>query len=174
MSQVCFFLLPAFPRPISSTVDCCPSRRILNLLIQAKVFLSRNHTNSVGVALPAAPALDADNVVGLVDDAELETVVDTPLEAAVHVLLPDLDIEVGLRFGECEGPDATVQVRILVIRQPRFRHIENRLQLTREAMGLRVTMRMGQTGRYLERRRAVLPLICLAVILDYRCHEALT
>lgn len=72
------------------------------------------------MALSAAPALNADNVVALVDDAELETVVDTPLEATVHVLLPDLNVEVGLGLGECEGPDTTVQVRILVICQPRF------------------------------------------------------
>lgn len=65
------------------------------------------------MAHTAAPALDADDVVALVDDTELETVVDTPLEAAVDVLLPDLDVEVGLLLGEGEGPDATVQVRIL-------------------------------------------------------------
>lgn len=83
------------------------------LLVQAKVLLSRDHTNGVGVALSAAPALDTDDVVALVDDAELESVVDTPLEAAVHILLPDLNVEVGLGLGECEGPDATVQVRVL-------------------------------------------------------------
>jgi len=65
------------------------------------------------VAHTAAPALDADDVVALVDDTELETVVDTPLEAAVNVLLPDLDVEVRLLLGEGEGPDATVQVRVL-------------------------------------------------------------
>lgn len=65
------------------------------------------------MAHTAAPALDTDDVVTLVDDTELETVVDTPLEAAVDVLLPDLDVEVGLLLGEGEGPDATVQVRVL-------------------------------------------------------------
>lgn len=65
------------------------------------------------MAHTAAPALDADDVVALVDDTELETVVDTPLEAAVNVLLPDLDVEVRLLLGEGEGPDATVQVRVL-------------------------------------------------------------
>lgn len=60
----------------------------------------------------ATPALDANDVVALVDDTELETMVDTPLEAAVNVLLPDLDIEVRLGFGEGEGPDTAVQVGI--------------------------------------------------------------
>jgi hypothetical protein len=35
---------------------------------------------------------------------------------------------------------------------------DDEIELTRAAMGLRVTMMIGQTGRYLERRRAVLPL----------------
>ena len=90
---------------------------VLNLLSQAKVLLSGNHTDGVGVAHSAAPALDADNVVALVDDAQLETVGDTPLEATVDILLPDLDVEVGLLLGESEGPDATVQVGILMFCQ---------------------------------------------------------
>lgn len=65
------------------------------------------------MAHAATPALNANDGVALVDDAELETVVDSPLEAAVDVLLPDLDIEVGLLLGEEEGPDAAVQVRVL-------------------------------------------------------------
>lgn len=65
------------------------------------------------MAHPAAPALNTDNVVALVDDPELETVGDAPLETAVHILLPDFDIEVGLPLGEEEGPDAAVKVRIL-------------------------------------------------------------
>ena len=112
------------------------------------------------MAHSAAPALDADNVVALVDDAQLEAVGDTPLEATVDILLPDLDVEVGLLLGESEGPDATVQVGILMFCQFELEFHQNQGQkLTREALGLRVTMRIGQTGRYLERRRAVLPLI---------------
>lgn len=80
---------------------------------QTEVLLGGDHTNSVGVAHTAAPTLDTDNGVTLVDDSELETVVDTPLEAAVDILLPDLDVEVGLGLGEVEGPDTTVQVRVL-------------------------------------------------------------
>lgn len=35
--------------------------------------------------------------------------------------------------------------------------------LTREACGLRVTMIIGQTGRYLERRRALSPLSSVSI-----------
>jgi len=79
---------------------------------QAEVLLGGHHTHSVGVTHTTTPALDTDNGVALVDDAELETVVDGPLEAAVDVLLPDLDVEVGLLLGEVEGPHAAVQVGI--------------------------------------------------------------
>lgn len=85
----------------------------MNLLRKTEVLLSGDHTDGVGVALAAAPALHTDDVVALVDDTELETVRDTPLETTVDILLPNLDIEVGLPLGEEEGPDATVQVRIL-------------------------------------------------------------
>jgi hypothetical protein len=80
---------------------------------QTKVLLGRDHTDSVGVAHTATPSLNTDDGVALVDDAELETVVDTPLEAAVNILLPDLDVEVRLVLGEVEGPDTTVQVGVL-------------------------------------------------------------
>jgi hypothetical protein len=86
---------------------------LARLLSQTKVLLSGDHTDGVGVAHTAAPALHADNGVTLVDDAELETVVDTPLEATVNVLLPDLDVEVRLGLGEEEWPDTAVQVRVL-------------------------------------------------------------
>ena len=61
----------------------------------------------------ATPSLDADDGVALVDDAELETVVDGPLKTAVNILLPDLDVEVGLLLAEVEGPDTAVQVGVL-------------------------------------------------------------
>ena len=113
------------------------------------------------MALASAPTLDTDNVVSLVDDTELDTVGDSPLETAVNILLPDLDVEVGLVLGEEEGPDTTVEVRILQTDQSAQSmttcDIQN-WQRTLEALGLRVTIRMGHTGRYLERRRAVLPL----------------
>lgn len=82
---------------------------------QAEVLLSGHHTNGVGVAHTTTPSLDADDGVTLVDDAKLETVVDTPLEAAVDILLPDLDVEVRLVLGEVERPHTAVQVGILEI-----------------------------------------------------------
>ena len=85
----------------------------MDLLRESEVLLSGDHTDSVSVAHTAAPALNTDDVVALVDNTELETVVDTPLEAAVDILLPDLDVEVGLLLGEVEGPDTTVQVGVL-------------------------------------------------------------
>ena len=109
------------------------------------------------MAHTATPALDADNVVALGDDTELQTVRDGPLETTVDVLLPDLDVEVGLVLGEEEGPDTTVKVGILRFFVSRCNQTEL-VWLTLEATGLRETMRIGQTGRYLERRRAVLPL----------------
>lgn len=97
-------------------IDSWPSSNgtVANLLHgQTEVLLGRDHTNGVGVAHTATPSLNADDGVTLVDDAELETVVDTPLEAAVDILLPDLDVEVGLALGEVERPDTAVQVGVL-------------------------------------------------------------
>lgn len=89
------------------------------------------------MAHAATPSLDADNGVALVDDTELETVVDTPLEAAVDILLPDLDVEVGLGLGEVEGPHTTVQVGVLEI------IVSNRYRLRLFGINLR-----GQQCRY--------------------------
>lgn len=107
-----------------------------------------------------APALDTDDVVALVDEAELESMRNTPLEAAVNILLPDLDIEVGLLLREGEGPNTTIQMGVLdcTVSDAHLSNDDDEIKLTRAAMGLRVTMMIGQTGRYLERRRAVLPL----------------
>lgn len=112
------------------------------------------------MAHTATPSLNTDNGIALVDDAELETVVNGPLQTTVNILLPDLDIEVRLLLAEVERPDTAVQVRVLestVVSVERTRSSTIR-ELTREAVALRVTMRTGQTGRYLDRRRAVLPL----------------
>lgn len=65
------------------------------------------------MAHTAAPALDADDRVALGDNAELQAVVDGPLQTAVDILLPDLDVEVGLLLGEVERPHTAVQVRVL-------------------------------------------------------------
>lgn len=80
---------------------------------ETKVLLGGDHTNGVGVSHTATPSLNADDGVALVDDAELETVVDGPLETAVDILLPDLDVEVGLLLAEVERPDTAVQVGVL-------------------------------------------------------------
>lgn len=61
----------------------------------------------------SSPALNTDDGVALVDDLELDSVGETPLKAAVDVFLPDLDVEVGLLFGEVEGVDAAVEVGVL-------------------------------------------------------------
>ena len=106
---------PPAPTAISLSLPHKPTGggiAVADLFSKTEVLLGRHHTNGVGVALAAAPALDANNVVALVDDAELEAVRDTPLETAVDILLPDLHVEVRLLLGEQEGPDTPVQVRV--------------------------------------------------------------
>lgn len=80
---------------------------------QTEVLLSWDYTDGVGVALATAPTLNTDNRVTLVNDTQLESVGDTPLEASVNILLPDLDVEVRLLLREVEGVDTAVQVGIL-------------------------------------------------------------
>jgi hypothetical protein len=65
------------------------------------------------VSHATTPALDTDDVVALVNEAELESVGNTPLEAAVNIFLPDLDVEIGLLLREGEGPDTTIQMGVL-------------------------------------------------------------
>lgn len=60
-----------------------------------------------------SPSLDADDGVALVDNFQLHGVGETPLETAVDVFLPDLDVEVWLLLGEEEWVDPTVKVRVL-------------------------------------------------------------
>lgn len=62
---------------------------------------------------PTSPSLNADDGVALADDFELESVAETPLESAVDVFLPDLDVEVGFLLREVEGVDAAVEVGVL-------------------------------------------------------------
>lgn len=80
---------------------------------QAKVFFSWHHTNGISVALAATPALNTDDVIALADDTKLDTVRDGPLETPVNILLPALEVEVGLLLGEQERPYAAVQMGIL-------------------------------------------------------------
>ena len=111
------------------------------------------------MAHSSSPALDTDHRIALVKDTELDGVHDTPLQTTVNVFLPWSGVEVRLLLGEIEWVYATIQVRILPeLVECIYREF---LILTREAMALRVTMMMGQTGRYLETRRAVVPLTCV-------------
>jgi len=65
------------------------------------------------VAHATPPALYTDNGLVLWQDTKLDRVLDTPLETTVDILLPRDGLEVGLVFGEVEGVDTTVEVRIL-------------------------------------------------------------
>ncbi len=65
------------------------------------------------MAHAAAPTLDADNDVALAQDAELDGLVDAPLQPMVHVLLPVRVLIVRLLLWEQEGIDASVQMRVL-------------------------------------------------------------
>lgn len=85
----------------------------LRFRVETKVLLSRNDTERVRVAHTTPPALNTDDWGALVQNAELDGVTDTPLEAAVDILLPRGGLEVGLGLGEVEGPDSAVQVSIL-------------------------------------------------------------
>lgn len=111
------------------------------------------------MAHSSSPALDTDHRVALVKDTKLDGIHDSPLQTAVNVFLPWSGVEVWLLFGEIEGVYAAIQVRVLPELVQPFTH--GFRELTRAAMALRVTMMMGQTGRYLETRRAVVPLICI-------------
>lgn len=56
------------------------------------------------------PSLDGDDNVALGDQAKLDTLIDTPPQTLVNILLPNDDVEVWLLLGVLEGVDATVQV----------------------------------------------------------------
>lgn len=80
---------------------------------ETKVVLGRHNTDCVGVALASAPALHADDAVAAVDNAQLHTLRNTPLQATVDVLLPGHNVEVRLRLRENERIHTAVEVRIL-------------------------------------------------------------
>lgn len=80
-------------------------------LTDAKVLNIRlDNTQSVGVTHATLPALDDNEGVALGHNTELQRLGHTPLDAAVHVLLPVHRGEVGLRLVKVEGVHATVQV----------------------------------------------------------------
>jgi hypothetical protein len=63
--------------------------------------------------LTASPPLDADDHFTLFQDAEIDGLLDTPLQATVDILLPVSFVEIGLLLGEEEWIDTAVQMRIL-------------------------------------------------------------
>jgi hypothetical protein len=108
----------------------CPDSRDL-VRRKTKVLFGRHHTNSVGVALASTPTLHTNHSLAPVDDAELDTVGDTPLQTTVNVLLPDLDVEVGLLLGEQERIHSPVEVGILIPISRRYdMMLENNLPVT--------------------------------------------
>jgi len=61
----------------------------------------------------SSPSLYTDYRLALTENAEVDGVLDTPLDTLVNIFLPWVLLEVGLLLGEVEGVDATVEVRIL-------------------------------------------------------------
>jgi hypothetical protein len=77
-------------------------------------ILGRLHkAKGIGVAHAAPPTLNTDDGIALGKHPELDRVHDTPLQAAVDVLLPGAGVEVGLGFVKVEGVHSAVQVGIL-------------------------------------------------------------
>lgn len=72
------------------------------------------------MTLASTPALNADNVITFVQNAQLDRLEKTPLETAVDIFLPISIGEVGLLLRVYKGIDTTVEVRILSksIQQP--------------------------------------------------------
>lgn len=58
------------------------------------------------------PALNANDRVILVEDAELNCIHNAPSQPAVNIFLPWCLLEVGLLLGEVEGVDTAVQVGV--------------------------------------------------------------
>lgn len=106
----------------------------------------------------ATPALDADDVITSAQDTELYSFANPPFKAAIHILLPIIPAEVGLLLWENEWIDTTIQMGILSNMLVSLAWMLGFGKLTRAAVGLRVTMMIGQMGRYFEIRRAEEPL----------------
>lgn len=66
----------------------------------------------VGVSHATLPSLNNDNSLALGENVQLESLGDTPLDAAVDILLPVNLAEVGLLLLEVEWVDAAVEVRV--------------------------------------------------------------
>lgn len=105
----------------------------------------------------ASPTLHTDDRVADIEDAKVHCVLDTPLQPTVDVLLPRRLVEVWLRFVKEERIDAAVKMRVLRVHISLF-YFKGKQARTFAAFALRVTMMIGHTGRYLETKRAVVPL----------------
>lgn len=94
------------PQHIHRTSTLC-------ILVQAEMLgLGGHDTDGVGVALSTAPTLHTNDWLALLEDLEVDGVLNAPLEAVVHILLPRGLVEVRLLLGVVEGVDTTVQVRV--------------------------------------------------------------
>lgn len=83
-------------------------------MLKTEIRFGRDHTDSIGVAHATTPALDTDDWVTARKDAELNALLDTPLQTRVDIFLPRMVLEVRLSLGEVEWPDTAVEVRVLV------------------------------------------------------------
>ena len=83
------------------------------LSVVAQVRCSRDQTHGVCVTHTSSPALYTHNRLTMSENTEVHSILDTPLDTLVNILLPILCVEIGLLFGEVEGVDAAVEVRVL-------------------------------------------------------------
>lgn len=112
------------------------------------------------MTLTTSPALNTDDKVASAQDAEFDRLRNAPFETLVNVLLPVLILKVWFSLWEDKWIDTAVEVRILL---PSVACQRPKMDiLTREAVALRVTMMIGQMGRYFESMRAEDPLSLLA------------
>ena len=82
-------------------------------LTNAKVIrIGLNNAERVGVAHAALPALNDNDRLTLIEDTQGDSVGKTPLDAAIHILLPVDLAKVRLGFGEEEWIHATVKMGV--------------------------------------------------------------
>ena len=105
-----------------------------------------------------SPPLNAHHRISLGQDAKLDALLNPPAQTSIHILLPIGSVKVWFLFGKEEWVNTTVEVRVLCL-GVNYLFKDSWRILTREAVGFRVTMRMGQIGRYFDIKRAELPLL---------------
>jgi hypothetical protein len=144
------------PKPFMFSADELRS----DVLGETQVLFRWHDAESIGVTHATSPALHTDDGVATGEDTELDGVHDAPLETLVDIFLPRGLIEVRLLFVEEERVHSAVEMGILCQKLAKryLRIMLFRVSLTLAARAFRVTIMIGQTGRYLESRRAVLPL----------------